>query len=80
MNVQLGWSSILREDRDPIKTREKQKHEAISNLHYLKDIALDTCESRKAKLKNDGKEEICFTPLRLHILPKLGCLPVLEIT
>ncbi|MBB4077237.1 integrase [Bartonella fuyuanensis] len=75
-----GWRSVLREGRDPIKEREKQKREAISNLHYLKDIALEAFESRKAELKNDGKNGSWFLPLRLHILPKLGCLPVSEIT
>ncbi len=30
-----GWRSVLREGRDPIKERNKQKREAISNLHYL---------------------------------------------
>ncbi|WP_375679115.1 MULTISPECIES: tyrosine-type recombinase/integrase [unclassified Bartonella] len=75
-----GWRAVLREGRDPIKEREKQKREAISNLHYLKDIALDTFETRKAELKGDGKNGKWFTPLRLHILPKLGCLPVSEIT
>ncbi|WP_273758714.1 site-specific integrase [Bartonella sp. AU55XJBT] len=75
-----GWRSVLREGRDPIKERDKQKREAISNLHYLKDIALDAFESRKAELKGDGKNGKWFTPLRLHILPKLGCLPVSEIT
>ncbi|WP_345117795.1 tyrosine-type recombinase/integrase, partial [Bartonella jaculi] len=68
------------EGRDPIKEREKQKREAISNLHYLKDIALDAFESRKAELKGDGQNGSWFLPLRLHILPKLGCLPVSEIT
>ncbi|MET3560775.1 integrase [Bartonella japonica] len=75
-----GWRSVLREGRDPIKERNKQKREAISNLHYLKDIALDAFESRKAELKGDGKDGNWFLPLRLHILPKLGCLPVSEIT
>ncbi len=75
-----GWRSVLREGRDPIKEREKQKREAISNLHYLKDIALDAFESRKAELKGDGKAGDWFLPLKLHILPKLGCLPVSEIT
>ncbi len=74
------WRSVLHEGRDPIKEREKQKREAISNLHYLKDIALDTFESRKAELKGDGKNGNWFSPLRLYILPKLGCLPVSEIT
>ncbi len=70
----------MHEGRDPIKERNKQKREAISNLHYLKDIALDAFESRKAELKGDGKDGIWFAPLKLHILPKLGCLPVSEIT
>ncbi|WP_375707158.1 tyrosine-type recombinase/integrase, partial [Bartonella sp. AA126HLJHH] len=74
------WRSVLHEGRDPIKERNKQKREAISNLHYLKDIAIDAFESRKAELKNDGKDGDWFLPLRLHILPKLGCLPVSEIT
>ncbi|WP_208439744.1 tyrosine-type recombinase/integrase [Bartonella heixiaziensis] len=76
----MQWRAVLREGRDPIKERNKQKREAISNLHYLKDIALDAFESRKAELKGDGKNGHWFTPLRLHILPKLGCLPVSEIT
>ncbi len=75
-----GWRSVLREGRDPIKERNKQKREAISNLHYLKDIALDTFETRKAELKGEGKNGDWFSPLQLHILPKLGCLPVSEIT
>ncbi|WP_273721735.1 site-specific integrase [Bartonella sp. ML71XJBT] len=74
------WRSVLREGRDPIKERNKQKREAMRNLHYLKDIALDAFETRKAELKNDGKTGDWFSPLKLHILPKLGCLPVSEIT
>ncbi|EJF98597.1 hypothetical protein MEI_00420 [Bartonella vinsonii subsp. arupensis Pm136co] len=74
------WRSVLHEGRDPIKERNKQKREAMRNLHYLKDIAVDAFESRKAELKNDGKNGVWFAPLRLYILPKLGCLPVSEIT
>ncbi|QEE09451.1 prophage integrase IntA [Bartonella kosoyi] len=74
------WRAVLREGRDPIKERNKQKREAMRNLHYLKDIALDAFESRKAELKNDGEACNWFLHLRLHILPKLGCLPVSEIT
>ncbi|EJF98583.1 hypothetical protein MEI_00481, partial [Bartonella vinsonii subsp. arupensis Pm136co] len=74
------WRSVLREGRDPIKEREKQKREAMRNLHYLKDIALDAFETRKAELKNDGKDGDWFSSLKLHILPQLGCMPVSEIT
>ncbi|MBB4077241.1 hypothetical protein GGR08_001569 [Bartonella fuyuanensis] len=41
---------------------------------------MDTFESRTAELKGDRRNEHWFLPLRLHILPKLGCMPVSEIT
>ncbi len=53
--------------------------EAARNIHMLKDIALDAFESRKAELKGDGKAGRWFSPLELHILPKLGKVPVAEI-
>ncbi len=70
----------FREGRDPIQERNKQKREAMRHLHYLKDIVMDAFESRKAELKGDGQNGKWFSPLRLHILPKLGCLPVSKIT
>ncbi|CAK02374.1 phage integrase [Bartonella tribocorum] len=41
---------------------------------------MGTFESRKAELKEDGKAGNWFSPLKLHVLSKLGCLPVSEIT
>ena len=73
------WRSVTRSNVDPIKERERQRREAAKNLHILKDIALDAFETRKAELKGDGKAGRWFTPLELHILPKLGKVPVSEI-
>lgn len=64
---------------DPIKKREKDRRDAQRNLHILNDIALDAFESRKAELKGDGVAGRWFSPLALHILPKLGKVPVAEI-
>jgi integrase len=64
---------------DPIKQRDKERREAARNMHLLADIALDAFESRKAELKGDGKAGRWFSPLQLHILPKLGKVPVAEI-
>jgi hypothetical protein len=64
---------------DPIKQRDKERREAARNMHLLADIALDAFESRKAELKGDGKAGRWFSPLELHILPKLGRVPVAEI-
>ena len=73
------WRSQLRDGNDPIKQREKEKREAARNLHLLKDIALDAFEARKAELKGDGKAGRWFTPLELHVLPRLGNVPVSDI-
>jgi hypothetical protein len=40
---------------DPIKQREKDRREALRNLHLQKDSAEDAFNSRKAELKGDGE-------------------------
>jgi integrase len=71
--------ALVRQGLDPIKERERQKREAARNIHMLTDIALDAFESRKAELKGDGIAGRWFSPLELHILPKLGKVPVADI-
>lgn len=73
------WRAFARQGKDPIKERERQRREAKRNLNCLADIALDAFESRKAELKGDGKAGRWFSPLELHVLPKLGKVPVSEI-
>lgn len=69
----------VRAGHDPIKVREAARREAARNLHVLADIARDCFEARKSELKGDGKAGRWFSPLELHILPKLGKMPVAEI-
>ncbi|WP_247877601.1 tyrosine-type recombinase/integrase [Brucella pituitosa] len=71
--------ALVRSNIDPIKERERQKQEATRNMHLLKDIALDAFESRKAELKGDGDAGRWFSPLEIHILPRLGKVPVAEL-
>ncbi len=73
------WRAVVRNGKDAIKERERQRRVAERNMHILGDIALDAFESRKAELKGDGKAGRWFTPLELHVLPKLGCMPIGEI-
>lgn len=73
------WRKVVRTGRDPIKEREKRRREQKRNLSLLKDVAVDAFEVRKAELKGDGKAGRWFTPLQLHVLPKLGEVPVGEI-
>ena len=73
------WRAMVREGLDPIKERDRHRRESASNLHLLKDVALDAFESRKAELKGEGKAGRWLSPLEIHILPKLGKMPVAEI-
>ncbi|MBB3355324.1 integrase [Rhizobium sp. BK049] len=73
------WRAIARKNIDPIKERERLKREAARHLHLLKEVAEDAFESRKAELKGDGLAGRWFTPLKLHVIPKLGTMPIAEI-
>lgn len=70
------WRATVRAGNDPIKERERAKREAARNLHMLKDVADDFFEGYKARLKGDGTAGRWFSPLTLHVLPKLGKVPV----
>ena len=74
------WRSVAKDGHDPIKERERRRGEAERNLHCLADVASDAFESRKAELKDDGKAGCWFTPLELHVLPKLGKVPVADLS
>jgi len=73
------WRRVYRQGKDPIKQRQSAQRAAERNMHLLSDIAIDAFESRKAELKGDGKAGRWFSPLELHVLPKLGKFPVSEI-
>ncbi|MDV7145629.1 integrase arm-type DNA-binding domain-containing protein [Tropicimonas sp. TH_r6] len=73
------WRGMARRGVDPIKERQRQARVAARNMHLLRDIATDAFEARKAELKGDGKAGRWFSPLELHVLPKLGGVPVSQI-
>ncbi len=73
------WRAVTTQSLDPIKQREKERHETLRNLKLLRDIAEDAYETRKAELKGDGKAGRWFSPLELHVLPRLGHLPIADI-
>lgn len=76
------WSEVAKSGRDPVKERERQAREAreaAGTDQTLRTVAEDAFEARKAELKGDGKAGRWFSPLELHVLPKLGGVPVEEI-
>lgn len=73
------WRAVAASGRDPIKEREREAREAARADNTLRVIALAAFEARKAELKGDGKAGRWFSPLELHVLPKLGKVPVQDI-
>lgn len=73
------WRAVAASGRDPIKEREREAREAARSDCTLRVLAKEAFESRKAELKGDGKAGRWFTPLELHVLPKLGKVPVQDI-
>lgn len=70
------WRAVVRQGDDPVKVRAKERREAAAARNLLRDVAKDAFEARKAELKGDGEAGRWMSPLELHILPKLGDVPV----
>lgn len=73
------WRSMAAAGRDPIKERAAEERAARREDITLSIITHDAFESRKAELKGDGKAGRWLTPLTLHVLPKLGKVPVTDL-
>ena len=65
---------------DPIKERQRLKLETLQSANTFEHLAYKAFEARKSELKGDGKNGRWFTPLALHVLPKIGSVPVEELT
>ena len=74
------YRKMAKQGIDPIKTRSQQRRGALRPKSNLSDIANAAYSAKKAELKNDGINARWFSPLQLHVLPKLGNVSVEEIT
>ena len=74
------YRNLAKQGLDPIRERNKEKLEQFRNLHLLEDIADDAFATRKAELRDGGKAGRWMSPLKLHVLPKLGKVPIADIT
>jgi len=64
---------------DPIEERKSKNQDKLRNRHLLTDIAKDAFEAKKAELKDNGSAGRWFSPLELHVLPKLGKLSIASV-
>lgn len=73
------WRAVVRDGKDPIKERERERRKAARDGHTLAAVAKEAFEARKPELREDGKAGRWFSPLELHVLPKLGKVPIEDI-
>lgn len=73
------WRDVAAAGRDPIKEREAEERAARREDISLAVLTHYAFEARKAELKGDGTAGRWLSPLTLHVLPKLGKVPVTDL-
>jgi integrase len=73
------WRKLAAAGRDPIKEREAEERAARREDITLAILTADAFEARKAELKGDGTAGRWLSPLTIHVLPKLGKVPVTDL-
>jgi integrase len=73
------WRNVVVAGRDPVKEREAEERAARREDLSLAVLTADAFEARKAELKGDGVAGRWLSPLTLHVLPKLGKVPVTDL-
>lgn len=68
---------VLRDGKDPVVERMKARRAA--GPMRLKEAIEGCFEARKAELKKDGEAGRWMSPLRVHVIPKIGSYPVEDI-
>ena len=73
------WRNVAAAGRDPIKERAAEERAARREDITLAILTADAFEARKAELKGDGLAGRWLSPLTIHVLPKLGKVPVTDL-
>ena len=73
------WRDVAAVGRDPIKERQAEDRAARREDISLAVLTADAFEARKAELKGDGTAGRWLSPLNIHVLPKLGKVPVTDL-
>ena len=66
------WRGLAKIGLNPMREREKEARKQARGDNTLAFVTIEAFEARKAELREDGKAGRWLTPLRKHVLPKLG--------
>lgn len=73
------WRGLARGGVDPVSGRRRAARDAARADSPVATVAAAAFEARKAELKRDGEAGRWRSPLALHVLPKLGRVPVTDL-
>ncbi|MBK5926860.1 tyrosine-type recombinase/integrase [Rhodobaculum claviforme] len=73
------WRAVAAVGRDPMKERDAEIRAARRDDITLAVLTADAFEARKSELRDEGKAGRWMSPLEVHVLPKLGKVPVTDI-
>lgn len=70
------WRRVLKSRKDPLTEKRAEARRISRSDTSLAVITQDAFEVRKAELKDAGKVGGWLGPLNIHVLPKLGKVPI----
>ena len=70
------WRAVVKVGDDPQDIREQERAAKAAERPTFEIVMREAFEARKAQLKDDGKAGGWDSPLRVHVLPKLGRVPI----
>lgn len=66
------WRVVVKEGRNPMEERQRRLADAARGRPSFAEVFVQAFEARKAELKGDGKAGRWDSPLRVHVVPKIG--------
>ena len=73
------WRAVRREGKDPQKVKEQEKRAVAHAAPSFAAMVQETFEAIRPSLKGDGVNGRWLSPLNVHMIPKIGSLPVDQI-
>lgn len=74
------WRRVVATGNDAIRQRDRQRREVEVTRPTLEFVARACFEARKADLKGGGSAGRWFSPLEIHVMPKIGDVPIEEVS
>jgi integrase len=79
----IYWQQMLQSGKDPISERDRVRAEEVSQIEKedpcFEDMAETVFNALKGRLRGDGTRGRWMSPLKIHLIPKIGRMRISEI-